>query len=185
MDAPFQKEDIVRAQSMIAGMLIASLVLAPGCAHKYVAKVAVCDPRDEQRHVEPAPRTGMYKVQLIDEHGHYLVAPLYAADRWVRKGDPLGFEQTEDGKLLAVAGPQQVELAALPPSAAHVMWYHKSKQPTQFAKSASKVGNATAQAVLYTAAGIGLAAGTAALVWFALQPDPCDDPPSKEHRHRH
>jgi hypothetical protein len=67
------------------------------------------------------------------------------------------------------------------------MWYHKSKQPTQFAKSAGKVGNATAQSVLYTAAGIGLAAGAAALIWVSLQPDPCEDapPPAKKHRHGH
>jgi hypothetical protein len=129
----------------------------------------------------------MYKVQLIDEQGHYLKSPLYAVDRWVKKGAPLGFERDDEGKLIGVAGPQQVQLAALPPDAAHVMWYHKSKQPTQFTKSAGKAANATGQAIQYIAAGVGLAAGIGAVIWFALQPDPCDDPApaAKKHRHRH
>jgi hypothetical protein len=127
----------------------------------------------------------MYKVQLVDERGHYLKSPLYAVDRWVQKGDPIGFDRTEDGKLLAVAGPQQVELNALPPTATHVMWYHKSKQPTQFAKSSQKFGAATAQTAALVAAGAGIAG--AVIIWlWANSDDDCNDACRvKEHRHRH
>src|SRR4051812_3285292 len=165
----------MRRNAIVAGWLIASLVMAPGCVHKYVQKVAVCDPRDVAGRVEPAPRSGMYRVQLVDENGHYLKSPLYAADRWVAKGERMGFSHGEDGKLLAIAGEQHVELNGLPPGAAHVMWYHKSKMPTQFAKSVGKVGSTTAQAMLLTTTGVAIVAGTAGLLWVAGLPDPCDD----------
>jgi hypothetical protein len=106
-----------------------------GCAHKYVEKVAVFA-RDGDRDVAvvQAPRSGMYHVQFI-ANDKYVKTPLYASDRWVMKGDPLGFREDDDGHLIAIAGEDEVALPDAPAQATHVMWYHKSKRPTQFAKS--------------------------------------------------
>ncbi|MBC8106080.1 MAG: hypothetical protein H7Z14_05785 [Anaerolineae bacterium] len=48
-----------RLNAMVVGLLIGSLIAAPGCARKYVAKVAPFERGTSEMIVKPAPRSGM------------------------------------------------------------------------------------------------------------------------------
>jgi hypothetical protein len=141
------------------------MVLAPGCAKQYVAKVATFEPTQQASVIEQAPHTGNYSLQFTAQR-KYLKTPLYASDRWVQRGDALGFKKNDDGSIVAVCGLEQIPIESMPPKATHVMWYHKSKVPTQFGKEVNKALRATGEVA--TVAGTCVAiAGLAALALWA------------------
>src|SRR4051812_38361142 len=103
-----------KATKVILCLLIANL--STGCAHKYVEKVAVFDRNtspDQGELIKTAQREGMYHVQLV-AGDRFIKSPLYLADRWVQKGDELGFRQEEDGTITAIAGEQEIDLGVIP-----------------------------------------------------------------------
>src|SRR4029079_16828449 len=111
------------ANRTISSLLIGSMLLAPGCAKQYVAKVAPFDPAHQTVVTEQAPRTGSYNLQFV-ANKKYLKTPLYASDRWVQRGDALGFRKHDEGSIVAVCGLEQIPIQPIPPTATHVMWYH-------------------------------------------------------------
>jgi hypothetical protein len=62
------------------------------------------------------------------------------------------------------------------------MWFHKSKQPTQFAKSMTKFLDASEKVAIVAGVGVGMAALVTADVYLQAT-DNCSD--DGEHRHRH
>jgi hypothetical protein len=177
-----------RLNAMVAGLLIGSLIAAPGCARKYVAKVAPFERGKSAIVVKPAPRSGMYRVQFLADD-HYIKDAGVTPARWVQKGEPVGFREDEDGTVVAIAGEKELPVVGVPEQATHVMWYHKSKKPTQFGKSMSKTGEFMQQLMLATAVGIGAVALGGLALYSLAHDDDCDETPSypkqnrKKHRH--
>lgn len=147
---------------VVSSLLIGSMLLAPGCAKQYVAKVAPFDPAHQTIVHEQAPRTGNYSLQFV-ANKKYLKSPVYASDRWVQRGDELGFKKNDDGTIVALCGLEQIPIESLPPKATHVMWYHKAKVQTQFGKEVDKAMRATGEVAAVAATAI-VVTGAAALV---------------------
>jgi len=172
--------------TVVVGMLICSLILAPGCARKYVAKVAPLERGKSEVVMKPAPRSGMYMVQFVANDKYIKDAGATPA-RWVKKGEQVGFREDQDGTIVAIAGDNELPVVGVPARATHVMWYHKSKQPTHFGKSMSKTGDLLQQLMLATAVGAGAVALGGLYLYSLAHDDDCDDTPSyvKHYRKKH
>lgn len=176
--------------AVVVGLLVGPIVAAPGCARKYVAKVAPFERGTSETVLKPAPRSGMYHVQFVSNDRFIKDAGATPA-RWVQKGEPVGFRQDASGNVIGIVGDKEVPVIGLPAQATHVMWYHKWKQPTQFGKSLAKTGEFMQQMMLAVGVGAG-AIALGGLGVYALLHDDDNDcnqrPPGNNHkpkRYRH
>ena len=170
----------MQANRIISSLLIGSMLLAPGCAKQYVAKVAPFDPQHQTIVTEQAPRTGNYTLQFVADRT-YLKTPLYASDRWVQRGDSLGFKKKDDGSIVALCGLEQIPIESIPPKATHVMWYHKAKVPTQFGKEVDKALRATGEIAAVAATAVVVTGAAVFVIWAGGR---VDDECSSSSAHR-
>lgn len=165
----------MKSQTLIVTFLIASMVLTPGCSKKYVAKVAPFERGRDDVVVKSAPRSGMYHVQFVDDERYIKNAGVMPAV-YLRKGERVGFREDEAGKLTCIAGEREIEVVGAPASATHVMWYHKSRKPSQFAKNLRGLGEALEIVAITTAAVAGVV--TLGAAWLYVESEDDDDCPS-------
>jgi hypothetical protein len=170
-----------KTTSTVATVLIGVMLLAPGCTKKYVARVAPFERGSDDCIVRTAPRSGLYHVRFVENRKPIKDAGAAPAVD-LRKGEPCGFREDEDGNLIGIAGPNQIDVIGAPERATHVVWYHRSKQPTQFAKNMNKVGEVM-QAVLITTA-IGAGAVAVGALYLEARECACDEHPCKHQRKR-
>ena len=71
-----------------------------------------------------------------------------------REGDRLGFRKTNDGRILAVAGEEEFELHDLPATASRFCWYHRTSEPSQFARNVTGAFESMNSIVTMSAAGV-------------------------------
>lgn len=171
-------------RSIITGILIGSLTFTPGCMRKYVAKVAPFERGRDSTVMKAAPRSGVYNVQFV-ERDHFIKDAGSAPAVYVQKGEPIGFRQREDGRIVGVAGVKEYDVVGMPSQATHVMWYHKSKQPTQFAKTMGRTGEVLQTIVITGAVGVGLVGLGAFAIWADAQDDDCVDYGPRNHKRKH
>jgi len=175
----------VNSRALVVGVLIGSMLLSPGCVKKYVAKVAPFVRGKDDLVLKAAPRSGVYNVQFVEDD-HFIKDAGAAPAVYVQKGDPIGFRQAEDGKIIGVAGVKEYDVVGMPSRATHVMWYHKSKQPTQFAKSMGKTGEAMQTVLITGAVGAGLVAAGAFAFWAEVHDDDdCVDYGPRNYKRNH
>src|SRR5262245_65627727 len=108
-------------------------LLGPGCTHTVVKRVARYD-LSSNCEVAVAPRTGVYKVKYVSstaQQGRSVVN----SSRTLLEGQRIGFRRADDGRIFAFAGDEEFELDDLPADVTRCCWYHRSKEPTQFAKN--------------------------------------------------
>ena len=150
-------------------------ILTAGCTKTVIKRVARFDvQRDNVDAI--APRTGVYKVKYVStasSKGRSAVD----SSRLLREGDRLGFRKTEDGRILAVAGEEQFELHDLPANVSRCCWYHRTTEPSQFARNVAGVFEGAA-----FAAGAGAVLMADALLNGSDDDADCDPPPGHKHR---
>ncbi|MBC8106079.1 MAG: hypothetical protein H7Z14_05780 [Anaerolineae bacterium] len=59
----------------------------------------------------------------------------------MQKGERVGFREDDSGNVVGIVGDKELPVVGLAQHATHVMWYHKSRKPTQFGKSIAKTGD--------------------------------------------
>ena len=148
---------------LVAGCLL-PLLAAVGCTTTHRATVARFDlDRHLPARIEPAPRSGMYKVKYTPDDAEHLRA-VDGTERYFRTGDPLGFETEPDGRVVAVARRERL-FARLPATTAagggYFVWTHKSTGPSRLARNFDGFLEAAGPALAVTALG---AVAVAALV---------------------
>jgi hypothetical protein len=160
-------------------------IVTTGCTKTVIKRVARFDVnRDSVAAI--APRTGVYKVKYVSmtsSKGRSAVD----SSRVLRQGDRLGFRKTEDGRILAVAGEEEFELHDLPANASRFCWYHRTTEPSQFAKNVAGVVDAATvvgQSAAFAAGAGAIIVGGAVLNGTDDEYD-CDPPPRHDHRHHH
>jgi hypothetical protein len=104
---------------------------------------------------------GLYTVKWVKDKE--TSGPVAGTERLFTQGDRIGFETTECGELLAVAGQEVFAIPSpLPPGARRVVWYTKFEEPSDLTKGVGMVLQRTGEAALIGGAGAGLV-GLAAL----------------------
>lgn len=144
-----------RAWTLLHAALLA--LTTAGCTSTRVTRVARFEPAGDAGAVHyPAPQSAAYKVKYASARGEGLRA-VGGTKRIVGRGEPLGFATSPDGKVVAVAGDEQLPLDKLPPGARYCVWTFKEKRPTQFSRELGKVTATAASAAVFGAAVVGVA----------------------------
>jgi hypothetical protein len=107
------------------------------------------------------------------------------------RGDRVGFERGDDGRLVAFAGQERIRLEdRLPNQARYCVWYTRQERQTQFGKEVSKALTTTGQ-IAEVAAGAALLTGVVVLDAYLESKDDDDDcfefssRGHKRDRHKH
>ncbi len=177
----------MRSGFHIASALIGATILCGGCTKTTVQKIARYQLGDEPT-TELVRKTGVYAVKYVSgssSQSH----KIDASERLMDKGERLGFATDEHGKIVGIAGEQRIPIYDLPPDAQSVVWYHKSKQQTQFGREMEKAGQTAGE--IGTVAAVGTLAGVAIIGGAMLDnQDDCacsnsvnNQPPRHKHHH--
>ncbi len=163
-------------------LLVMLALVTGGCTSSHVTRAARFEPALTTDAVRRAPQADAYKVKYADVTGGGL-RTVGGTKRIVGQGDPLGFTLSPDGKVVAVAGAEQIALDELPPTARYCVWVARDQRPTQFSR---EVGKAAATA----GAGVVVAALAGVEVLGALaesDSDNCDESSEsgRNHHRRH
>jgi hypothetical protein len=155
--------------------VVACAGLLTGCVQTRVAMVAKYQPGGPPK-VDRTPDVGVYKIKYTTAADEDLKT-LRGSKRFLGKGQPVGFEDGEDGQVIAVAGEERFP-ALLPEGARFCVWYTKSEEPTRFAED---LGDA-AHVVGVGALAVGLVAGAAVLE--LSKDDDCRHGHKRKHCHK-
>jgi hypothetical protein len=154
-------------------------LLTGGCTSTHVTRAARFEPAQTAQAVRGAPQAGAYKVKYADVSGGGL-RTVGGTQRIVGRGDPLGFTRSPEGKVVAVAGDEQIALEKLPPTARYCVWIAKDQRQTQFSREVGKAAAIAGAGVV-----VGALAGVEVLGALAESDnDNCDDS-SDAGRNRH
>ena len=144
-----------RAWVLLHAALLA--LTTAGCTSTRVTRVARFEPAGGAGAVHrPAPKSAAYKVKYASARGDGLHT-VGGTKRIVGRGELLGFATSPDGKIVAVAGDEQLPLDNLPPGARYCVWTFKEKRPTQFSRELSKATATAASAAVVGVAVVGAA----------------------------
>ena len=154
-------------------------LLSGGCTSTHVTRAARFEPAQKTEAVRRAPQAGAYKVKYADVAGGGL-RTVGGTQRIVGRGDPLGFTRSPEGKVVAIAGDEQIALDKLPPTARYCVWIAKEQRQTQFSREVGKAAATAGAGVV-----VGALAGVEILGALAeSNNDDCDDS-SDAGRNRH
>jgi len=180
------------ASLMCAAPLLSVFATAGGCMSTHVRRVARFETGSPTESVErPAPASATYRVMYAST-GRSGLHRLGGSRRIVGQGEPIGFARSEDGRLVGVAGDEQVPLDKLPASARYCVWVAQVKQESQFGKEVGKATDTTGRIVAGAAVVAAVVAG-AGLTAYVDSLDSCDDdgdgststPSHHGHHHHH
>ena len=165
----------VRRVVVVAGLIIS--LFFSGCTRTVTRKVARFDVNDPSRQAkaattQPLRHAALWKVK-VRERGEKEYRGIDGTERYLQRGDVVGFRTGEDGVIYAVANKDEIPLA-LTDRHRRVVWYSTEKKPTAFGQGVSEVGALVATVAIGAAA----VAGVGALLILSLEnEDECETQP--------
>ena len=147
-------------QVLVAG-LIASMCLS-GCTRTVTHSMARYEPGGEALPTtQPVRTAAVWKVK-VRQRGEKDYHGIDGTERWLQKGDVVGFRSGEDGVVYAVVNREEIPLQ-LTSDHRRVVWHSKKKETTGFGEAMSGALSVTGM----VAAGVGL---TALLLYGVTHP---------------
>ena len=141
-------------QTLVAG-LIASMCLS-GCTRTVTHSIARYEPAAEALPTtQPVRTAAVWKVK-VRQRGEKDYHGIDGTERWLQKGDVVGFRNGADGVVYAVVNREEIPLQ-LTSEHRRVVWHSKKKETTNF-------GEAVSDALTVT----GAVAGVVAMAAFGL-----------------
>jgi hypothetical protein len=146
-----------------------------GCTRTVTRRVARFDVSDSAREpgaaatTQPLRHAALWKVK-VRERGEKDYHGIDGTERYLQRGDVVGFRTGEDGVIYAVANREEIPLA-LTDSHRRVVWYSTEKEPTAFGEGMNEVGALVGTIAIGAAA---VAAVGALLVLSLENEDECE-----------
>jgi hypothetical protein len=115
--------------------LLSITLLLCGCTRTIRQRAAEYHP-GMQPTTQPVPATAVYSIRFLDASGKKF-GGIPSSHVFVYKGEPIGFEFDENGKLRGIAGTYSFALDT--PADHGLVWSATDRVPTQFSREVARV----------------------------------------------